>query len=158
MAKRAVSEQTVELFKEYGKTMGQRFKRDEGLDMLTSHFNLTEPEASAIFEFFDSDNNGELSCWEFQHFYDNLGPKARPMMDLFKGLEQSDGSGNVDMAKAFDTLLAMRKEGGLPVQEAELANALKAYAGEEKRIDLTKFINLMCCLKLDIAHSGSQGK
>lgn len=148
--KRQVSEQTVQLFQKYGKTMRQRMKKDEGVAMLVEEFQLTEQEAGVIFDFFDSDDNGELSTWEYQHFYDNVGVKARPLMDLFTRLESPETRGTVNMEKAYDTLIAMKRTDGSQPQGKEVEMMLKTYAGEEKTIDRAKFINLICSLRLEL--------
>ena len=41
--------------------------------MLENEFNLTEDQASQMFETFDKDMNGDMSLWEFQQFYETVG-------------------------------------------------------------------------------------
>ncbi|XP_076455534.1 uncharacterized protein LOC143290132 [Babylonia areolata] len=149
--RRDISEQTKELFGQFGKTMGQRLKKAEAVTMLRDKFSLTEPEALVVFHFFDQDSNDELSMWEYQHFVDKMGDRARPMLDLFKQLEKPDGNGTLDLEKAFDTLKALpREDGAAPMTEDKLAMTLQMYAGPEKCIDLTKYINLMCSMGLKL--------
>ena len=68
------------------------------------------------------------------------------MIELFRSIEDGD-TGNVDMEKTFDALKTVESAKG-PLTEEEIEMFLKTTAGESKTIDLHKFLNLMCRLKV----------
>lgn len=71
---------------------------------------------------------------------------AHDIIELFRKLEQ-DGSGTIDIDKAFDALKNIDTGKG-KLSDEEIAMFLKTTAGESKTIDLHKFINMMCRLKV----------
>lgn len=147
MARREIQEEVRKIFSKYVKNFVQRLKKPDALNMLQSEFDLTEPEASIIFELFDKDQNGELSLWEFQQFYTTVGTNAHEMIQCFHRLEK-DHSGTIDIEQAFETLRGMKTDEGKQLEEKDIEMLLKTTAGNEKVITLPKFINLMCRLKV----------
>ncbi|KAH9524368.1 hypothetical protein Btru_054282 [Bulinus truncatus] len=117
------------------------------MSMLMTEFNLTENEAQIFFQAFDKDHNDVLSLWEFRQFYQTIGANAHDMIELFKKLEEQDGSGTVDIEKAFEALKNVDSGKG-KLSEDEIAMFLRTTAGDAKTIDLHKFLNMMCRLKV----------
>ncbi|GFS06932.1 hypothetical protein ElyMa_004717700 [Elysia marginata] len=68
------------------------------------------------------------------------------MIEMFRSIEDGE-TGNADMEKAFDALKTVETAKGALTDE-EIENFLKATAGESKTIDLHKFLNLLCRLKV----------
>lgn len=79
-------------------------------------------------------------------------------MDLFNDLEK-DHSGCLDIEKAWDALKNMHTESGQTLEDTDVGALLKTAAGESKSIDLAKFINLLCRLKVykHIVVTGEEG-
>ena len=61
------------IFEKYQKNKVRRLHKPDALKMLENEFNLTEDQASQMFETFDKDMNGDMSLWEFQQFYETVG-------------------------------------------------------------------------------------
>ncbi|CAG5130455.1 unnamed protein product [Candidula unifasciata] len=139
-------DEALSIFSKYQSSFARRLKKPEAMNMLQTEFNLTETEAQIMFTAFDKDNNDVLSLWEFRQFYQTIGANAHDMIELFRKLEQ-DGSGTIDIDKAFDALKSIDSGKG-KLSDEEIAMFLKTTAGESKTIDLHKFINMMCRLKV----------
>uniref|UniRef100_A0A0B7ACL6 EF-hand domain-containing protein n=1 Tax=Arion vulgaris TaxID=1028688 RepID=A0A0B7ACL6_9EUPU len=139
-------DEALSIFSKYQSSFARRLKKPEAMTMLMTEFSLTETEANIMFTAFDKDNNDVLSLWEFRQFYQTIGANAHNMIELFCKLEQ-DGSGTIDIDKAFDALKNIDSGKG-KLSDDEIAMFLKTTAGESKSIDLHKFINMMCRLKV----------
>lgn len=70
----------------------------------------------------------------------------REIFSTFKEVEK-DGSGQVDFDKLWEKAKTMKTAAGRPLEESELENLIKASTGQEKQMDLVKFINLVCRIK-----------
>ncbi|XP_059165900.1 uncharacterized protein LOC131948340 isoform X2 [Physella acuta] len=139
-------DEALSIFAKYQVSFARRLKKPEAMNMLMTEFNLTESEAEIFFQAFDKDHNDVLSLWEFRQFYQTIGANAHDMIELFRKLEQ-EGSGTVDIDKAFDELRAADSGKG-KLSDDEIAMFLRTTAGDSKTIDLHKFINMMCRLKV----------
>ncbi|CAL1547588.1 unnamed protein product [Lymnaea stagnalis] len=139
-------DEALSIFSKYQSSFARRLKKPEAMSMLMTEFNLTEIEAQIFFQAFDKDKNDVLSLWEFRQFYQTIGANAHDMIELFRKLEK-DNSGNVDIDKAFEALKNVDSGKG-KLSEEEIAMFLKTTAGESKTIDLHKFLNMMCRLKV----------
>lgn len=139
-------DEALSIFCKYQSSFARRLKKCEAMNMLMTEFNLTEIEAQIMFTAFDKDNNDVLSLWEFRQFYQTIGANAHDIIELFRKLEQN-GSGHIDIEKAFDALKNIDSGKG-KLSEDEIEMFLKTTAGESKTIDMHKFLNMMCRLKV----------
>uniref|UniRef100_A0A0B7A639 EF-hand domain-containing protein n=1 Tax=Arion vulgaris TaxID=1028688 RepID=A0A0B7A639_9EUPU len=144
-------DEAMSIFSKYQSNHARRLKKAEAINMLMTEFNLTEIDAQIIFQAFDKDNNDVMSLWEFRQFYQTVGFNAHNVIDLFRKLEE-DATGTVNIEKTFDALRNIETGKG-KLTDDEIEMLLKATAGESKTIDLHKFLNLMCRLKV---YKGSQ--
>uniref|UniRef100_A0A2C9LFW5 EF-hand domain-containing protein n=1 Tax=Biomphalaria glabrata TaxID=6526 RepID=A0A2C9LFW5_BIOGL len=140
-------DEALSIFSKYQSSFARRLKKPEAMSMLMTEFNLTESEAQIFFQAFDKDHNDVLSLWEFRQFYQTIGANAHDMIELFRKLEEQDGSGTVDIERAFEALKNVDSGKG-KLSEDEIAMFLKTTAGDSKTIDLHKFLNMMCRLKV----------
>lgn len=69
------------------------------------------------------------------------------MLNLFEKLEK-DEKGHIQIDAAWEAMRTMNTPSGRPLKETEIEMFLKAAAGEDKYIDLKKFVSLLCGLKL----------
>ncbi|XP_041371879.1 uncharacterized protein LOC121385312 isoform X2 [Gigantopelta aegis] len=115
--------------------------------MLQTEFHMSYEEADIMFGVFDKDNNNELSLWEFQQFYNTIGADAHEYLTLFHTLEK-DHSGCVDIEKCFDAMKTLKTGSGRYLEEREIEMFMKSTAGPSKSIDMPKFINLLCRVKI----------
>ena len=53
----------------------RRLDHEMAMNLLQNEFSLNEKAAVSIVDYFDTDRNGSLSLWEFQHFYNLAGPR-----------------------------------------------------------------------------------
>ncbi|XP_005113272.2 uncharacterized protein LOC101858468 [Aplysia californica] len=139
-------DQALDIFSKYQSSFARRLKKPEAMNMLMTEFNLNETEALIMFQAFDKDHNDVLSLWEFRQFYQTIGANAHEMIELFRQLEQ-DGSGTIDIERAFEAMRSVDSGKGR-LSEEEIEMFLKTTAGESKEIDLHKFLNMMCRLKV----------
>ncbi|KAK3769842.1 hypothetical protein RRG08_028509 [Elysia crispata] len=146
MAQNGAKDEALAIFSKYQSSFARRLKKPEALTLLKTEFGLSEDEAEIMFQAFDKDHNEVLSLWEFRQFYQTIGANAHDMIELFRSIEDGD-TGNVDMEKTFDALKTVESAKG-PLTEEEIEMFLKTTAGESKTIDLHKFLNLMCRLKV----------
>ncbi|KAL3836347.1 hypothetical protein ACJMK2_021780 [Sinanodonta woodiana] len=135
------------LFDKHIQNFVRRLKKDKAIQMMQSEFNLSEERAELIFDIFNKDENNEMSIWEFQQFYVCLGYSTNEYLDMFKELEV-DGTGCVDIDKLWDHMKNIKTISGRNPTDLELEKYIKGTAGSEKTIDFTKFINLICSLKM----------
>lgn len=61
---------------------------------------------------------------------------------------QKDHTGLVDIERLWDVLKVMKTAQGNTLEEKDVEMFIKSTAGSEKKIDLPKFINLLCRVKL----------
>ncbi|RUS90073.1 hypothetical protein EGW08_002186 [Elysia chlorotica] len=146
MAQNGAKDEALTIFSKYQSSFARRLKKPEAMSLLQTEFGLTEAEADIMFQAFDKDHNEVLSLWEFRQFYQTIGANAHDMIQMFRSIEDGD-SGNVDMEKTFDALKTVETGKGR-LTDDEIENFLKATAGESKTIDLHKFLNLLCRLKV----------
>ncbi|XP_029634049.2 uncharacterized protein LOC115209700 [Octopus sinensis] len=127
--------------------MVRRLNKGDAIKLFLDEFGLKDEQAESMFEMFDRDHNGELSLWEFHQFYTMIGNHAQDMLTLFEKLEK-DEKGHIQIDAAWEAMKTMNTPSGRPLKETEIEMFLKAAAGEEKFIDLQKFVSLLCGLKL----------
>ncbi len=65
------------IFEKYvqGNMPVRRLNHGDALRLLTSEYALSEKHARGILLYFDSDQNGSFSLWEYQHFYNLAGDR-----------------------------------------------------------------------------------
>ncbi|XP_046357386.1 uncharacterized protein [Haliotis cracherodii] len=147
MAIRKIPKEVEQMFDKYVTNFTRRLKKDAALNMLEKEFSLSEEEADIIFGVFDKDQNNELSLWEFNQFYNTIGGDAHTYLAMFNDL-QKDHTGLVDIERLWDVLKVMKTAQGNTLEEKDVEMFIKSTAGSEKKIDLPKFINLLCRVKL----------
>ncbi|GAB1600054.1 uncharacterized protein LOC115209700 [Argonauta hians] len=146
-ARRKIPPEVQAIFDKYQKNLVRRLNKQDAINLFLEQFGLSEDQAESMFEMFDNDHNGELSLWEFHQFYTMIGNHAQEMLNLFEKLEKDD-KGHIQIEAAFEAMRTMKTPSGRPLKETEIEMFLKAAAGEEKFIDLQKFVSLLCGLKL----------
>ena len=62
-----------EIFAKYQQTQTRRLNKEDALHLLENEFGLTADQSSQLFDTFDKDQNGYMSLWEFQQFYQIVG-------------------------------------------------------------------------------------
>lgn len=72
---------------------------------------------------------------------------AHDIIALFQKLQRDDGSGHVDMDRTWDAMKEVRTTSGRILEDNELEKFLKLGAGEDKQIDIVKFINIISRIK-----------
>ncbi|XP_048730863.1 uncharacterized protein LOC125648017 isoform X2 [Ostrea edulis] len=123
-----------------------RLKREDAIKMFTSDFKLSEKQAELMFEIYDIDKNGQLSQWEFKQFYTNLGEFAPELFETFENLK-SEGAGTLEFDKTWDVLKTVKNANGHITEDSNLEVLIKAAAGDEKKMDFGKFMNVFCRIK-----------
>jgi len=139
-------DEALDIFAKYQPSFARRLHKPEAMTMLQKEFQLSESEAAIMFHAFDKDGNEVLSLWEFRQFYQTIGNNAHSIIELFHRLEKP-GTGEIDIEAAFDAMRDVESGKG-KLNDDEIAYFLKTTAGESKQIDLHKFINMMCRLKV----------
>ena len=61
------------IFDKYIHNNVRKLKKDAAIKMMETEFSLSEEQAAAMFDTFDKDQNGVMSLWEFQQFYQCVG-------------------------------------------------------------------------------------
>ncbi|XP_061183253.1 uncharacterized protein LOC133191519 [Saccostrea echinata] len=145
MACRKLPPEAQKIFDKYCHNFVMRLKREDAIRMFTSDFNLNEKQAETMFEIYDIDKNGQLSQWEFKQFYTNLGEHAPELFQTFEKLKSEDAG--LDFEKTWDILKTVKNTNGNLTEDAELEVFIKAAAGEEKKMDFGKFMNVFCRIK-----------
>ncbi|VDI55704.1 Hypothetical predicted protein [Mytilus galloprovincialis] len=133
-------------FDKYTQNFVRRLHKPQALTMFEKEYNLSEDEAKLVFDLFDKDYNGELSYWEYKQFYLTVGVDIKDILATFKEIE-NDGTGQVDIEKLWDKLKERKTPSGRNFEETELEQLIKASAGDEKQIDVIKFVNLIIRMK-----------
>lgn len=85
-----------------------------------------------------------LLCSFNRNFYFHFSIKD--ILATFKEIE-NDGTGQVDIEKLWDKLKERKTPSGRNFEETELEQLIKASAGDEKQIDVIKFVNLIIRMK-----------
>lgn len=145
--KRKIPPQVQAIFDKYQKNLVRRLIKEDAIELFLTEFGLSGEQAESMFDMFDRDKNGELSLWEFHQFYTMIGDHAAEMLSLFEKLEK-DEKGHIQIEAAWEAMKTMKTPSGRPLKETEIEMFLKAAAGEEKFIDLQKFVSLLCGLKI----------
>ncbi|CAC5419974.1 unnamed protein product [Mytilus coruscus] len=146
MAGKKLPKEADAAFDKYTQNFVRRLHKPQALTMFEKEYKLSAEEASLVFDMFDKDYNGELSYWEYKQFYFTVGEDIKDILATFKEIEK-DGTGQVDIEKLWDKLKAMKTSSGRNFEETELEQLIKASAGDEKQIDVIKFVNLICRMK-----------
>ncbi|XP_069120333.1 uncharacterized protein [Argopecten irradians] len=134
-------------FDKYTHNFVRRLKKPEAMKMFVNEYKLSDEQASEMFDIFDIDKNGELSIWEYQQFYAALGDCPQDVFDLFNKVQKSDGSGFVDMERAWDALKEIKTKNDRVLTEVELEQFLQNGTDENKEIDIKRFINIIVRIK-----------
>ncbi|KAK3578802.1 hypothetical protein CHS0354_030221 [Potamilus streckersoni] len=146
MAARKVPPEVQEIFDKYIHNFVRRLKKEDACVMLQKEFNLSQERAEHMFDFFDMDKNGALSIWEFHQFYVCMGNSANEYLDLFNKLDK-DSSGHADIGLTWEELKKLTTQTGRHPTDEELEQFIKGAAGQEKSINLNKFIGLISRIK-----------
>ncbi|XP_062617354.1 uncharacterized protein LOC134279033 [Saccostrea cucullata] len=146
MACRKLPPEAQKIFDKYCQNFVMKLKREDAIRMFTSDFHLNEKQAETMFELYDIDKNGQLSQWEFRQFYTNLGEHAAELFETFEKLN-SEGAGSLDFEKTWDLLKTVKNANGKLADDSELEVFIKAAAGQEKKMDFGKFMNVFCRIK-----------
>ena len=75
-------------------------------------------------------------------FYYSIGE----ILKTFREVEK-DGTGHADFDKLWEKMKTMKTSSGRNFEESEIEMLIKASAGQEKQIDLAKYINLIIRMK-----------
>ena len=150
MANRRVRPEVQQIFEKYMQNNNlRRLSREDAIHLFQCEFKLDLHRAEEIFDHFDTDQNGSMSLWEFQHFYTNVGPRALEMIKKFEELDKH-GNGYLDVEELWDGFKAMKTSAGQPLQDREVEffckSALKVPGND--KCGLGDFIDTMTRIHL----------
>jgi len=146
MASRKINPEVEEIFSRYTpNSMVRRLNHDNAIRLFTKEFHISKERAEEFFNRFDADGNGQLSLWEFQHFYNVVGDKAAEIVFLFESLD-IDGNGTLSLeeAKGMDT---MKTAEGVELKAKDVELNFRRICGDKIEMELNDFLDLLIRLK-----------
>ncbi|KAK7092598.1 parvalbumin beta 1-like [Littorina saxatilis] len=145
--RKKIPKEVIAVFDRYVDNNVRNLNKPFAIKMLQCEFGLDEDQAETMFKTFDKDQNGIMSIWEFELFFQCMGNCAQEIVHKFKELD-ADGSGKLDVEEAKAGLQKIQTATGRGLVDKEIEFFIKTTAGDDGVIDLGQFTNLLYRLKL----------
>ncbi|KAK2167470.1 hypothetical protein LSH36_27g04001 [Paralvinella palmiformis] len=124
----------------------RRLDHEMALQLLQKEFSLSQKAAVSVMDYFDTDRNGSLSLWEFQHFYNLAGPRVAETAAVFDS-KDTEKQGYLDRDTVIDILKDMKSADGKELEDKDIEMIIKS-AKDENQIFLGDFIAILYRVKL----------